>query len=357
MSMMSRATAQTPTAKEAARSAGRMTAAIVLPLPEIGPVRAVLRRVGIALIVLMTVAIIVWVDRDGYKDVDGELSFLDAVYYATVTLSTTGYGDIAPVTDRARTVNIFLITPLRALFVIVLVGTTLEIVTTTAREQIRRQRFRRALTGHTVIVGYGTRGRAAARTLLEEGTDRMTIVAVDIDDEAVADATDDGIAGVVGDGSRDEVLLEAVVEHAAQVVVAVPTDAASVLVTLTARRLNGGGRLVASVRASENAPLLQDSGADAVIVSSETAGRLLGVAVTRPATGRVLTDLLMPDRRHELHERAVLPEEVGRTVKESPELVLAVLRDGRRLPFHADDLGPLQSDDRVVVLGARPPAA
>lgn len=342
-----------PAPEEAERTAGD----VFLPRQAANPWRAARRRLAVALLVVLTVATVVWLDGDGYKDVDGDVSFVDAIYYATVSVSTTGYGDIAPVTDRARTVNIFLITPLRALFVIVLVGTTLEIVTTTAREQIRRQRFRRALTGHTVIVGYGTRGRAAARTLLEEGTDRMTIVAVDIDDEAVADATDDGIAGVVGDGSRDEVLLEAVVEHAAQVVVAVPTDAASVLVTLTARRLNGGGRLVASVRASENAPLLQDSGADAVIVSSETAGRLLGVAVTRPATGRVLTDLLMPDRRHELHERAVLPEEVGRTVKESPELVLAVLRDGRRLPFHADDLGPLQTDDRVVVLGARPPAA
>lgn len=346
-----------PTHDEPAVEPERAGGDVFLPRQVANPWRAARRRLLVAVLVVLTVATVVWLDADGYKDIDGGVSFVDAIYYATVSVSTTGYGDIAPVTDRARTVNIFLITPLRALFVIVLVGTTLEIVTTTAREQIRRQRFRRGLRGHTVVVGYGTRGRAAVRTLLDEGTDRMTIVAVDRDENAIADATDDGIAGVVGDGSRDEVLLEAVVEQAGQVIVAVPTDAASVLVTLTARRLNASGRLVASVRSSENAPLLHDSGADGVVISSETAGRLLGVAVTSPSTGRVLTDLLTPDRRHELHERAVLPEEVGRTVRESPGLVLAVLRDGQRLPFHADDVGPLQPEDRVVVLGARPPAA
>ena len=31
---------------------------------------------------------------------------IDAIYYTTVTLSTTGYGDIAPVSDRARLIEI-----------------------------------------------------------------------------------------------------------------------------------------------------------------------------------------------------------------------------------------------------------
>jgi voltage-gated potassium channel Kch len=40
--------------------------------------------------------------------------------YATVTLSTTGYGDIVPVTDAARLVNTVLITPIRVIFLILL---------------------------------------------------------------------------------------------------------------------------------------------------------------------------------------------------------------------------------------------
>ena len=93
---------------------------------------------------LFAAAIIVYLDRDGYRDAqENELSFLDCIYYATVSLSTTGYGDITPVTPSARLVNILVITPLRVLFLIVLVGTTLAVLTERSRQAFKIQRWRR----------------------------------------------------------------------------------------------------------------------------------------------------------------------------------------------------------------------
>jgi len=66
---------------------------------------------AIGLLVLSTV--LVYVGRYGYHNnahPGKPLSLLDSVYYATVTLSTTGYGDIVPVTATARLVNTVLIT-------------------------------------------------------------------------------------------------------------------------------------------------------------------------------------------------------------------------------------------------------
>ena len=78
--------------------------------------------------------LVVYLGRDGYKDNNGDgVSLLDAVYYATVSLSTTGYGDITPASDSARLINVIVITPLRLLFLIVLVGTTLELLTERSR--------------------------------------------------------------------------------------------------------------------------------------------------------------------------------------------------------------------------------
>lgn len=46
-------------------------------------------------------------DRDGYRDVtEDRIGVIDAFYYATVTLSTTGYGDVTPVSPTARLVNV-----------------------------------------------------------------------------------------------------------------------------------------------------------------------------------------------------------------------------------------------------------
>ena len=50
--------------------------------------------------------------RNGYRDItETLLTLLDALYYATVSLSTTGYGDITPVTADARVANILIVTP------------------------------------------------------------------------------------------------------------------------------------------------------------------------------------------------------------------------------------------------------
>ena len=338
------------------RPTSRVTAAIVLPVSEVGPVKAVLRRVTIAIVVLLLVSVLVWLDGDGYRDLDvvGDLSFLDAVYYATVTLSTTGYGDISPVSDQARLVNILIITPLRILFLIVLIGTTLEVLTQRTREQFRQNRWRNALHEHIVVVGYGTKGRSAVRALLDDGTARSQIVAVDNDPDHIADANEDGIAAIVGDATRADVLRRADISKAARVVVAVPRDDTAVLVTLTVRRNNPTAYIVAAVRESENAPLLRDGGADGVVVSSEAAGRLLGVAASRPSTGAIFEDLLVPGHGLELTERDVSRPEVGLSPRACADLVVAVIRAGKTTLFHDDRDIKLRKTDRVVVVRGAP---
>ena len=70
---------------------------------EKSPVRQVWRRVVLAVVLLTVTVAVIYLDRDGYRDGDSVgLSLLDSIYYATVTLSTTGYGDFTPITPAAR---------------------------------------------------------------------------------------------------------------------------------------------------------------------------------------------------------------------------------------------------------------
>ena len=323
-----------------------------LPREDRGPLRSVLRRLGLAIGVLWLVAIIVWLGREGYRDStdDGSVSLLDAFYYATVSLSTTGYGDIVPASDSARLTNILLVTPLRITFLIVLVGTTLEVLTERTREQLRQSRWRSSLHGHPLVVGYGTKGRSAVRALLEDGLRPDQVVVVEPDARHCAEATSDGLAVVQGDGARAEVLEQAAAREAAGAVVAVPRDDTAVLITLTVRAANTSAHLVVAVKEEENAPLLRQSGADQVVISSEAAGRLLGVAATSPATGAVIVDLLEPGAGLELATRTVRADEVGARCRDLDEAVLAAVLAGRTMPFSAPEAEPLQEGDVVVVV-------
>ncbi|MFI8367391.1 potassium channel family protein [Streptomyces sp. NPDC085466] len=326
-------------------------ARIHLPRARVDPLRQVGRRLLMALGVLFLTVLIVYVDRDGYHDNANEtVDFLDCAYYATVTLSTTGYGDIVPYSDAARLVNILVITPLRVLFLIILVGTTLEVLTERTREEFRLKHWRSNLRDHTVIVGFGTKGRSAIQTLCATGLRKDQIVIVDPSGKVIEAANLDGFVGVVGDGTRSDVLLRAEVQRARQIVIATQRDDTAVLVTLTARQLNRGAKIVAAVREEENAPLLRQSGADAVITSASAAGRLLGLSVLSPSAGTVMEDLIQQGSGLDLVERPVTKAEAGRSVRETDDLVVSVLRGHRLLGYDDPSASPLQLTDRVITI-------
>ncbi|MFD6064142.1 potassium channel family protein [Rhodococcus wratislaviensis] len=325
----------------------------ILRVPQLhrSPVRAITRRIGYALAALAAVVLIVYLGRDGYRDVqENPLSLLDCLYYATVSLSTTGYGDITPITAQARLVNILVVTPLRIFFLIVLVGTTLAALTETSRQSYKIQRWRRRTHDHTVVVGYGTKGRAAVAAMLGDGVDPANIVIVDTDPAVLDTATGQGLVTVHGSATQSDVLRLAGARHAASIVVATSRDDTAVLVTLTARELAPDVKIVASVREADNAHLLRRSGADTVVVSSETAGRLLGASTTTPNVVDIIEDLLTPETGFAIAERAVEFGEVGESPEQLPDIVLGVVRDGRLLRSGTPDVAAIEAGDILLYI-------
>lgn len=335
-------------------SRSSLDATLLLPREEVDPARAIARRVAIGVGVLLLIAALVWLDRDGYSDsVDDRVSFLDALYYATVSASTTGYGDIAPVSDAARLVNTLIITPLRVLFLVVLVGTTLEVAARTSRNRRRVLRWQDDIDDHTVVVGFGAMGRAAASRLVASGTPLGKIVVVADDPDSIADATAQGFVAVGGDATRQDILRSAVVDRACCVIVAIPNDATAVLATLTARQLNPTNRIVAAVEEGENAALLHDSGANAVMVTADATGRQLALRLSSHAVGELYEQLLNPGKGLDLAERPVRPAEVGLPIRDVQDAVVAVVRDGHvRLEPHGGLL--LADGDRLAIIVESP---
>ena len=332
----------------------------VIRMPEVtvSPVRSIVRRIIGALFALTASVLIVYIGRDGYRDsAGGDLSLLDAFYYATVSLSTTGYGDITPVSPQARLVNVLIITPLRVLFLIVLVGTTLEVLTERSRQAFKIQRWRSRVRDHVVVIGYGTKGRSAVKALLGDGADPGRIVVVDTDHTALENASSLGLVTVNGSGTRSDVLRVAGVQRARAIVVAPARDDTAVLVTLTARELAPKAQLVAAVREAENVHLLRQSGADSVVVSSETAGRLLGMATSTPSVVEMFEDLLTPDVGLAIAERDVERGEVGGSPRHLSDIVLGVVRGGQLYRVDAPEADAIEAGDRLLYVKKVSPAA
>jgi voltage-gated potassium channel len=135
------------------------------------------------------------------------------------------------------------------------------------------------------------------------------------------------LAAIEGDATRREVLRRAEIIKAREVIITLDRDDSAILVTLTVRQLNPSAHVVVAVREEDNASLVRQSGANAVITSSEAVGRLLGLSAVSPHLGTVIEDLLSSNEGLEVGERQVTAEEVGKAPDEvRSERVIAVVR-------------------------------
>jgi voltage-gated potassium channel len=280
---------------------------------------------------------------------------LDAFYYSTVSVTTTGYGDITPVSRSARLLTTLVITPTRVLFLILLVGTTVELLAARTRASYRENHWRKRLKGHVVVCGFGTKGNSAVHAMVGGGVDRKQIVVIDTSSMRVADATAKGFVAVHGDATSAATLEEANIRSASAVIVAADRDDTSVLITLTARQLNTDAYLVAAVREEENGSLLEQGGANLVITSSAAAGRLLGLGTLAPRAVRVLEDLMATGQGLDVAERPITPDEVGPLADIKVRVpVLAVVRDDKVLLFDDEEVQQLRPGDRILYVDTNP---
>ena len=334
-----------------------------LRLPETSPVPALLRRTLLALVLILLVVTVLWIDRDGLRDHahNGRpLGITDVVYFTVVSLTTLGYGDISPVTAEARLLNAVLLTPIRIFLWVLFLGTAYEmsILRLRFREERQMRELHERLKDHIVLCGYGVKGRAIVAELVAHGQKAENIVVIDPSEEAVAAAARDGLVALRGDASRESLLRAAALDRAAYVLAAPDRDDACVLICLTVRNLAPTVHLVAAAREEENIKLLYGAGANLVVAPSVSGGRLMASAVHQRAVPYFLEDVLAFGEGLAIAEREVRPEERGRLAHDLPDLagvlILGVARGSERCPFYQLARYPLQPGDIIVYLAGDP---
>jgi voltage-gated potassium channel len=336
-------------------------------LPSLGPLRVredapgrtLIRRIALAVAIIVAVAVMLWIDRDGLQDdthPDQPPGFVDVFYFTVVSLTTVGYGDITPVSEVARLINALVLTPIRIFLWVLFLGTAYEV--SVLRLKFREERLmrdlRERLDRHVIICGYGSKGHAIVDELLAHGNKPENIVVIDVSEAATVECAKRGLVAMRGDASQESLLAAAAVDRAAYVLVATDRDDAATLICLTVRSLAPSVFLVASVRQEENIKLLYGAGANLVVAPAVTGGRLMAAAVRQRAVPYFLEDMIMYGEGLSVSEREVTAAEAGRRVADLPDLknilVLGVARATRRIPFHLLRDIPLERGDVLVLL-------
>jgi voltage-gated potassium channel len=307
-------------------------------------------RGALVLGLLMLAIIVHWLERDGLKDsYDGSVSFLDVVYFTMISITTTGYGDIVPVSDQARMFDAFIVTPIRIFFVLIFIGTAYTFVFRRTWDKWRMARIQESLCGHIVVAGFGTSGNEAVDELIALGTAAHEIVVVDPSAEALERAEALGCAVVEADATRDRSLQAVRISAARALIVSAGRDDTSILITLTARHLAPKLNISVAVRNEDNELLARQAGASTVINPVSFAGLLLAGSTTGAHIADYIADLASSSGRVRLAERVVRDDECGRPLAAvATGLGVRLYRDGIPYGFWEPEAQTLRPGDCVV---------
>lgn len=140
-----------------------------------------------------------------------------------------------------------------------------------------------ALTGHTVLVGYGRVGRVVAQGLVRTQT---PFVVVDALEDGVQQARAAGFEALEGNCAQGAMLAAANVAKARRLVVAIPDAAEAGAIVEQARKINSGLEIVARAHSDAASAHLLSHGADEVIMGErEIAKGMLDFVAGKPPPG------------------------------------------------------------------------
>jgi voltage-gated potassium channel len=287
-------------------------------------------------------------------------SILDSLYVTAQTVTTVGFGDLAPRTIRGRA--------FATVFMLVGVGIVLyaltsavqsivqsEMVATFGRRRLSRKMSK--LRNHFIICGAGRVGSHLIRSL--QGSDE-TFIVIESNAQKVSQLLDFGIAVLVRDATLEESLIEAGVENAKGLAASLPNDADNVYVVLTARDLNPDIHIVARAAEEQAEAKLIRAGANRVVAPTIIGGHRMAMALTKPAVGDFLDSITANqlDLGFEQLEVEPVSSFVGRRLSETNIrsqlniVIVSIRRANGEIVFNPNAEAVIQAGDMLIAIGS-----
>jgi voltage-gated potassium channel len=290
-------------------------------------------------------------------------TLFDAFYMVVITISGVGFGEVRPMRSTPERVHTILVITFGMLSVgytlarLVQLLTEAEIQNLVGHRRMRRQI--ETISGHTVVAGYGRVGALVAEELAEA---EIPFVVIELNPEKVHDLESRGYLYVQGDASEEAVLRAAGLTRAGHIVTVMPHDAANVFITLTARQMAPGVKIIARAEQPTTQKKLRQAGADHVILPALIGAHRIVSLLTNPSavefaelvTQRSSLAIEMDDipilDASPLRDQTLRNADIGRR---TGVIVIAVKRADGRVEFPPSGDEPLSQGDSIVVLGRR----
>ncbi len=288
------------------------------------------------------------------------IPLLDAFYMTIISIFTVGFREVVPLDQKGKLFTIFLILSgvggitfiANSMFQFIIEGHLMGLV-----KRRKMDKSLKSVKDHFIICGFGRMGEQIARDFKKAG---KLFVIVDHNPEALHRVESWGYLNVIGNATKDEILVNAGIERAFGLVVASDSDPDNVLITLSARMLNPDIYIVTRASSEDVFEKLYKAGADRVLSPYQSTGQKMASILIKPLVHEYLDTMAYESDLGIRLEELELPENadiVGKSIdasairKRTGTSILAVKKESGQILTNPEVSTILEKGDRLILVG------
>jgi len=285
-------------------------------------------------------------------------SLFDAFYWALVTISTVGFGDISPMTIEGRSVSMVII-----ISGIAMISFATSVIVSAFSEKLHEVKEHRTIEkinksdSFLIICGYGQMTKMFLR---RENLSPEHYIILDKDKGRVESACKEGYNIILEDASRTEVLKRFDTTHAQVTLLClIANDIENIYITLTAKAISRKIQVITRVNDTRMIKKFEHAGADHMLLPHEVVNNMIHIAITQPTMYKALHAVLTGKDVAQVYEIHVGIHEklIGESIesldfKEYKLLFLGIQRQGEFL-FNPSKEMKLEAHDVLLVIGRK----
>lgn len=203
-------------------------------------------------------------------------SLFDSLYMTVITITTTGYSEIAEMSVYGRILSMILMFVGVGVF---FYSINLLIPVLIERGQERWKKVLENIKDHYIVCGLGIMGREIVEELPPE-----RVVVIDTNIEKVNLAREKGLLAIQGDATEEEVLEMANVRTAKALITCMPSDSANAFAVMVAKDLNPEIYTIAILRTPAGSKKIRRAGVDLLLSPYSDAAKKVFMTLRSPAT-------------------------------------------------------------------------
>ena len=306
--------------------------------------------------ILFLLMILLLLGSAGYSVIE-DVNILDSLYMTVITLSTTGYKEVFPLSDAGRILTMILILFGITIFLYALREINLLLFEGKFFKERKMQKKISQLDNHYIICGYGRMGTKIAQEL-KKRKKPFVILEKEFDNPEPLE----NYQYIAGDATEDENLVKAGIHKAKGLVSVLSSDIANTFTTLSARGLNPSLKIIARAEEESSKEKLLKAGANRVVLPYEIGGYRITQALLRPTVVDFIDEVFSrSDLGLEIEEVKISNSSKlnGQSIEESKirsdfnTIIVAIYRASGKLIYNPGSETMIKEKDDLIVIGER----